>query len=158
MGFENLENNSFTTRLLVKLAQMLARDYQNRASEMTADELYEASDFLPTYNEDRDYSGKPAGYVCKSIDGVIMRLAEPSATFDLNDSKNGASQPMWGYIWSKDPKYAKTYVRSELTPYNAGDCCLWNDEVYISKIDENYHSPEEAPNDWKKNSQGENLG
>lgn len=156
MGIDQLIQDPFIAKFVTKLAQLLARDYQERASMMSPDELYEDSEFLPTYDESRDYSEKPAGYTCKSVDGTIMRLAESATTFDLGEDQK-TSKPMWGYIFSKNPKYAKPYVKSELCPYNMGDCCTWEGSIYISSIDENYNSPAEMPDDWAKFSPGESF-
>lgn len=145
-----IRQDSFTTKLLVKLAKMVAEDLQTKAPGMSVDELYENSDFLPTYSKDKNYSEKPSGYTCKTESGVIMRLTDPAMTLGLDTTEGATPGSMWQYIFSANPKYAKPYIHSELCPYNTGNCCIWKDGVYASTVDDNYESPDEAPDDWVK--------
>lgn len=154
---DEIEQDPFLKKLFLKLVKMVALDMQDKAPEMTADELYESEDFFPEWNpEIHNYLEKKAGYVCKSKKGNLVRLIQPY------DSKIYPQEPeelsaQWGFYWSKDPKRAKEFVKSATSPYNIGDCCKEGEQVYRSIMDNNTYAPSEYDRGWELVSEEELL-
>ena len=147
MNLTDLMEDPFAKKLLLGLTAMLARDIQNRASTMTAEELYANLEFIPVYNpEKHDYNGKPVGYVCRSEDDTILQLVGSSdyAATDLD----GEKKILWKHVWSKDPANARPFVASDVSPYMMGDCCLYEGRVYRCLNNGVTGSPEDTPEAW----------
>lgn len=151
MNLSDLPNNPFFIKFIEKTAHMLGEWYQQKAPSMTNDELYVDSEFFPIYNPDRDYSMKPDGYVCKSEDGIMMRLVRPASVGIMRIGASGeAALVNWKSCWSTDPILAHNFVSSEISPYNVDEVCLFNGYAYKSLVDNNTKSPFDAPDDWQK--------
>lgn len=150
MGFEDLQNDPFFVKFIQKVARMLGEKYQQDAPNMTADEIYEDHEFFPAFNPQRhNYKDKAAGYVCRSPRGNMVKLIQPY------DSDTYPQEPedlpaQWGFYWSNDPKYATEFVQLATSPYNIGNVCLFEGEVYRSTMDNNVHSPGDYPDGWEK--------
>lgn len=153
MTLDDLMQDPFSKQFICGLAGMLARDYQSRASKMTAEELYENSLFFPAYNPDKhDYSTKEPGYTCRTEDGIIMQLlnGQDYSVSTLNSDTEGVVQTpiLWRRIWSKKPELAKPFDDSGTSPYNMGDCCIFNGQIYRSLEDNNVSSPSDYSDGW----------
>lgn len=149
-------NDPFFEKIFMHLVRMAAEDFQKRAETMSAEELYENSDFFPAYNPDRhDYMQKPVGYTCRAEDGTIMQLMPSIATMALSDDTSGmgksraVAQPMWKRRWSRVAEYAKAFVSDPMSPYDTGMCCVWENAVYRSLEDDVIESPAEAETSWE---------
>lgn len=152
MSLLDLENDPFFQKFIQRMARMLGEWYQSKANSMTNDELYADSEFFPMYDEKRDYSEKPDGYVCRNTDGSMMRLTHNSVSdgIGLLSSSIPANSIMWKTCWSTDPKYSKEFVSSETSPYMRKECCIYEGVIYRSLRDQNTQSPLEAPDSWEK--------
>lgn len=154
---DELERNPMLKTLFLRLVKMVALDIQDKAPEMTNEEIFENEYFIPEWNpEVHNYLNKKAGYVCKSKKGNLVRLIQP---YDSNVYKEEPEDlpAQWGFYWSKDPKRAKDFVKSATSPYNIGDCCKENDIVYRSTMDNNVHAPSEYSQGWEAVPEGELL-
>ena len=134
--------------VLKKAARMAAKELQERSAEMTGTELYSEKDFIPAFNPERQYLTFPAGYVCKSAAGRVVKLLQPY------DSTAYPQQPeelpaQWGFVWSKEPKDALPYVAISTSPFMKEDCCTENGTVYRSLIDNNVWAPSDYPAGWE---------
>lgn len=129
-----------------------AETIQAKASNMTGTELYDEYAFIPSFYAacaKKNMLERKAGFVCRSPKGRVVSLIQPY------DSEIYKEEPedlpaMWRFKWSTNPMYALPYIKSAESPYDIGDCCIWNDEVYRSKINANVYSPEEYPDGWEK--------
>lgn len=147
---DELMNDPFFAKFISRVARMLALDYQQRAPQMTADEIYEDSEFFPKFDLTKhNYLEKKAGYVCQSPRGNMVRLLQPyDSTVYTSDPEELPAQ--WGFYWSKDPKKATEFMKLSTSPYSKGDCCIENGEVYRSTADNNVWSPSEYATYWEK--------
>lgn len=158
MGMNELLEDKFFVKFIQRTARMLGEWYQQKASTMTNDELYEESEFFPAYNADKDYSNKPDGYVCRAEDGTMMRLmhTELPSLYANNiklESIKGtdASSPIvWKICWSTDPKMAREFVSSEFSVYGKNECCIYNGDIYRCLSDKVIQCPMETPENWEK--------
>lgn len=156
MGLEDLMNEPFFLKFIKGLSKMFAEWLQDKAVNMSNDELYASSEFFPIYDPDRDYSEKTDGYVCRKDNGTIMRLVRSSKLDNISSGKAIMSVSddklnndlIWKCCWSTEPKYATIFESSEVSPYMQNECCYFNGVVYRSLKDQNTSSPEESPDDW----------
>lgn len=151
MNLQDLQNDPFFIKFLQRLARMLGEWYQEKAPSMTNDELYDDSEFIPMFNSERDYSEKQEGYVCKNADGTIMRLTSTdSMPMAVSDDDKVTSNSFFRKCWSKNPMLAKEYENSYTSPYNEGECCIFEGETYRATDNMVTESPIEDPSSWEK--------
>lgn len=152
MGIDDLMRDPFFIKFIQATARMLGEWYQTKAKTMTNDELYEAADFIPLYNPERDYSDKSAGYVCRKDDGTIMRLVKATESDGIGtlSSSTISGKIAWKNCWSTKPDRAKEFVGSNESPYAKDECCYYEGIVYRSIVDNNTRSPKDAPSNWEK--------
>jgi hypothetical protein len=79
----------------------------------------------------------------------VVKLIQP---YDSNIYKQEPEELVahWGFVWSNDPKHAKPFVAISTSPYNTGNCCTENGEVYRSAMEANVFAPSAYPNGWEK--------
>lgn len=133
---------------LKRAGRMVAKELQEKSSNMTGTELYEEKLFIPQFDPKRQYLNFKAGYVCKSDAGRIVKLLQPY------DSTIYTQQPeelpaQWGFYWSKNADEALPFVAISTSPFMIGDCCTENGNTYRSLIDNNTWSPSAYPNGWE---------
>lgn len=162
MDLMALQNDPFFVKFIQKTARMLGEWYQEKAPNMTNEELYADSEFFPAYNPDRDYSVKPAGYVCRAEDGTMMRLTRSSSlsvgkigSASLNstaatDATIDSMSFSWKRCWSTNPTNAKEFVSSIDSPYGKDECCTVDGVIYRSLKANNTTSPSDAPESWTR--------
>lgn len=147
---DEIENDPFLKQLFLKLVKIVALDCQEKAPDMSAEEIFENEDFFPAWNPDmHNYKDKKAGYVCKSPKGNLVRLIQPYDS-DIYPAEPEELAAQWGFYWSKDPKRAKAFVKSATSPYGIGDCCIENGVVYRSTMASNTFAPSEYSRGWKE--------
>jgi len=132
---------------LKRVGKIVAKDLQEKSSEMTGTELYEDKLFIPKFDPKRQYLNFQAGYICKSDAGRVVKLLQPY------DSSIFTQQPeelpaQWGFYWSQNPDEALPFAAISTSPYMTGDCCMIDDKVYRSTIDNNIWSPVDYPQGW----------
>lgn len=150
-AFEEIMSDPYLCSFFKGVARMLGEYYQTKVPEMSSDELYAISDFLPAYNTERhDYTQKPDGYTCRKEDGTIMTLIPSSMPLGDHAENGSISQPMWHCHWSTDPSKAKAFISDDISPYSKDECCFWDGKVFRSVVDDNCLSPEDAPNSWEE--------
>lgn len=143
-----MTNKELVLETLRRAGRTAARELQERSAGMTGNEFYKEKDFIPAFNPDRQYLNFTSGYICKSAAGRVVKLLQPY------DSTVYTQQPeelpaQWGFYWSTDPNEALPYVAISTSPYMTGDCCIENDVVYRSTIDNNVWSPSAYPAGWE---------
>lgn len=136
--------------------RLAAMEVQSKAPEMTGTELNAVDDRIPRFKEavkktnmlDR-HAGLTDGFVCKSTAGRVVRLIQnyDSTIFTAEPEELPAQ---YGFVWSNDPAKAKPFIAISTSPYMKGNCCTENDIPYISKFDNNVHSPSAYPDGWEK--------
>lgn len=128
-----------------------ALDLQSRSPEMTGTELYAEDGNIPSFlaaKATMNMLDRPAGFVCKSTAGRVVRLLQPynSDTYPQEPEELPAQ---WGFVWSDDPAKAKPFIAMSTSPYMAGNCCTENGITYRSTIDNNVWAPSAYPAGWE---------
>lgn len=151
MNLQDLQNDPSFIKFLQALARMLGEWYQEKAPSMSNDELYENSEFIPMFNIERDYSKKKEGYVCKDADGTIMRLTSiESLPVAIDSDSEVGNGKFWRKCWSKDPMKARPFVVDGTSPYNEGECCIFEGESYRAVDNMVVSSPADDSSSWEK--------
>lgn len=129
-----------------------ALSVQTKASSMTGTELYAAKANIPDFKESvavKSMLNRSAGFVCKSSAGRMVRLLQPydSSVYTQEPEELPAQ---WGFAWSTDPDEALEFISLSTSPYNTGDCCIFNEKIYRSIHDNNTWSPSDYPTWWEE--------
>lgn len=135
--------------------RMAAMELQERSAELTGTEINAADDRIPrftaavqTMNMLQRKAGKTDGFICVSCAGRVVRLLQNyDSSIYTEEPEELTAQ--WGFVWSKDPAKAKPFIKSAESPYMTGDCCVFEDTVYRSTMDNNVFSPSEYPKGWE---------
>lgn len=139
-------------RIMYDEGRRQALDLQSRSPEMTGTELYAEDGNIPSFlaaKATMNMLDRPAGFVCKSTAGRVVRLLQPynSDTYPQEPEELPAQ---WGFAWSTDPAKALPFVAMSTSPYNKGDCCTEGSKVYRSTLDNNVWSPSAYPQGWEE--------
>ena len=134
--------------------RMAAMEVQERSPNMTGTELNAVDDRIPQFNEavkrmnmlDR-HAGMTDGFVCKSSAGRVVRLIQ-NYNSDVFTGEPEELPAQWGFVWSQDPAKALPFIALSTSPYNTGDCCTENGNIYRSKMDYNTHAPSAYHQGW----------
>lgn len=138
--------------LMKKVGKLIAKEIQEKSEEITNQELYENEIYIPDFVSAITKSNmleRPIGFVCKSSAGMVVKLRQNyDSTIYTQEPEELPAQ--WRFVWSKNPKHALPFLKSAENPYDVGECCIWNDEVYASTIPANTYTPDEYPMGWRK--------
>ena len=128
-----------------------AESLQERSGTMDGTAL-NAEDFsIPAFTEAvraKNMLNRPIGFVCKSSTGRVVRLIQPyDSTVYTAEPEELPAQ--FGFVWSKDPAKALSFIALSTSPYMIGDCCIENGAVYRSTMDGNIYAPSAYPQGWE---------
>lgn len=129
-----------------------AQALQGKAASMGGTELNGETHKIPDFQaakKVKNMLNRPVGFVCKSTAGRVVKLLQ------VYDSDTYPGEPeelpaQWAFVWSDDPANALPFVAISTSPYMKGNCCMENNIVYRSKIDNNVHAPSAWPEGWEE--------
>jgi hypothetical protein len=128
-----------------------ALSLQSRVGEMTGTELNAETNVIPSFKKALEVMNmleRPIGFVCKSSAGRVVKLVQPyDSTIYTAEPEELTAQ--WGFKWSTDPAKALPFVAISTSPYMIGDCCIENEIVYRSLIDNNTFNPSTYSLGWE---------
>ena len=131
--------------------RVAAMEVQERSPNMTGTELYAVDDRIPQFKkavEKMNMLYRPAGFVCKSSAGRVVKLLQPyDSSIYTQEPEDLPAQ--YGFVWSDDPAKALPFVAISTSPYMKGNCCTENDTTYRSTIDNNVWAPSAYPQGWE---------
>ena len=131
--------------------RVAAMEVQERSPNMTGTELYAVDDRIPQFKkavEKMNMLYRPAGFVCKSSAGRVVKLLQPyDSSIYTQEPEDLPAQ--YGFVWSDDPANALPFVAISTSPYMKGNCCTENDTTYRSTIDNNVWAPSAYPQGWE---------
>lgn len=129
-----------------------AEALQLAAPEMDGTSLNGAAEVIPMFSaavKVRNMLERPAGFVCISDAGRVVRLLQPYDS-DIFTQQPEMLPAQWGFVWSKDPAHARPFVALSTSPYNLDEVCSWGAEIYASTLNGNVWSPADYPQGWRK--------
>jgi len=136
---------------LRRMGKTIAAELQERAPLMTGTELYAEEDYIPSFTAAAaklNMLERPVGFLCRSSAGRVVRLVQQydSAIYTQEPEELPAQ---WGFYWSSDPAKATDFMSISTSPYNTGDCCLYEGHVWRSGMDGNVWAPGTTGVDWE---------
>ena len=151
-----MTNKEIVLETMKRSGKLVAQSVQTRSAEMTGTELNAESTYIPDFkiscekmNMLNRKAGRTDGFVCKSSAGRVVRLLQNyDSTIYTQEPEELPAQ--WGFVWSDDPAHAKPFVAISTSPYMKGNCCIENDEVFRSTMNNNVHAPSAYPQGWEK--------
>lgn len=147
-----MTNFDLVLNSMKKVGKIIAQNLQEKADTMTGTELNSEADFIPSFTAavaKKNMLERPIGFVCKSTEGRVVKLLQPyDSTIYTSEPEELPAQ--WGFYWSKNPEDALPFVAVATSPYMIGDCCVEEDIVYRSLIDNNTWKPSEYAQGWEE--------
>ena len=147
-----MTNKELVLETLRRSGKLIAQSVQSKSAEMTGTELNEEKNYIPSFMEawkKTNMLNRPVGFVCRSSEGRVVKLLQVyDSTIYTDEPERLPAQ--WGFVWSDNPKHALPFVALSTSPYMVGNCCIENEKVYRSKIDNNVHSPSAYPDGWEE--------
>lgn len=143
-------NKTFVLEKMKEIGLQAATKLQEQAPDLSGTQIIDRETDIPDFDPKRQYLNWPVGSVVRDDDQVWQLLQPYDSTIYTDRPKNLRAQ--WGLCHTKNPKRAKPYVEAQGTSgaYMKDECCVQNDVVYISTIDNNVWPPDQYPAGWKK--------
>ena len=137
-----------------ELVLQVLQDY-SRDKAAALQKVYAQEQYIPDFQAAKAAQNmlqRPAGFVCRSTAGRVVRLLQPYDSTIYTDEPE-ALPAQWGFVWSTDPYKALPFVAMSTSPYNTGDCCTYPaedgvDHVYRSGQDGNVWPPRTVNIKW----------
>lgn len=144
-----MNNKDFVVNTLKQIGFKIAQELQSNIPDMEATDIIEQEEYLPRFDNTKQYLNFNAGYTCFSAKGNVVRLLQPydSLTYPQEPEELPAQ---WRFVWSTDPGKALPFLSLSTSPYAKGDCCTAGGKTWRSKIDTNTWSPETNPEFWEE--------
>lgn len=146
-----MTNKEYVLETMRRSGKLAAQDVQNRVAEMTGTALNAEKAYIPDFTaacKKENMLNRSVGFVCKSSAGRVVKLLQ------VYDSTVYTQEPeelpaQWGFVWSQNSEDAQPFVAMSTSPYAKGDCCIENETVYRSLIDNNVWAPSAYPQGWE---------
>lgn len=146
-----MTNKELVLDTLRRSGKLIAVDLQNRSADMTGTELNAEASYIPEFQtsvKKRNMLDRPAGFVCRSSAGRVVKLLQPyDSTIYTQEPEDLPAQ--WGFVWSDDPAHARPFVAISTSPYKTGNVCEEGGTVYRSRMDGNVWAPSAYPDGWE---------
>lgn len=137
-------------KIMYEEGRRQAQALQEQAPGMTGTELNAEDDKIPAFRESvkvMNMLDRPVGFVCRSSAGRVVKLLQPyDSSIFTQEPEDLPAQ--FGFVWSQDPAKARPFVALSTSPYNTGDCCSENEQVFRSAMDGNVWAPSAYPAGW----------
>lgn len=148
-----MESKAFVLEKMREIGLEAAAKLQKEAANLTGTEIIDRESDIPDFDASKQYLNWLAGMAVRD-DGQVWQLLQPYDSTVYTD-KPANLRAQWGLCHTKNPAKAKPYVEPQGTSgmYMKDECCVQNDVVYISLIDNNVWAPESYPDGWKKHEE-----
>ena len=124
---------------------------QEKSFEMSDTELNAEDNNIPEFifaKATTNMLERPVGFICKSSAGRVVKLLQPYDS-EIYTAEPEELSAQWGFAWSTDPAKAKPFIALATSPYMKDDCCIENDKIYRSLIDNNTFAPSSYAFGWE---------
>lgn len=138
-----MTDKEYVLETMKRSGKLAAQAVQEKADTMTGTELNAEDSYIPSFQAAKARKNmleRPVGFVCKSSAGRVVKLLQPydSNTFPAEPEELPAQ---WGFVWSTDPAKARPFIALSTSPYNRGECCSHEGQVWRSGQDGNVWAP-----------------
>lgn len=146
-----MTNKELVLETMKRSGKLIAKSIQEKSETMTGTELNAETAYIPDFTAavaKMNMLERPVGFVCKSSEGRVVKLLQ------VYDSTVFTGEPeelpaQWGFVWSKNPEHALPFIALSTSPYMKGDVCLYEEQVWVSTIDNNVWTPTDYPAGWQ---------
>lgn len=145
-----MESKTFVLEKMKEIGLKAATALQEQAPDLTETQIIDREADIPEFDPAVQYLNWTAKAVVRDNDQVWQLLQPYDSTVYTDRPENLRAQ--WSLCHTKNPKKAKPYVEPQGTSgmYMKDECCVQNDNIYVSTIDNNVWPPDQYPEGWKK--------
>ena len=145
-----MESKTFVLEKMKAIGLQAATALQEQALDLTGTQIIDREADIPEFDPAVQYLNWTAKAVVRDNDQVWQLLQPYDSTVYTDRPENLRAQ--WGLCHTKNPKKTKPYVEPQGTSgvYMKDECCVQNDVIYVSTIDNNVWPPDQYPAGWKK--------
>jgi len=129
-----------------------ALNFQVRSTLMDGTAMYAEEQLIPTFEAAKNVENmidRPINFVCITKAGHVVKLLQPYDS-DIYTAEPEELSAQWGFVWSTDPAKARPFISISTSPYMIGDCCIENEKIYRSILDNNVWAPSGYPQGWEE--------
>lgn len=145
-------DKAYTLNMLREKGKSDAEKLQVEAATgvVTQTEIIRRESAVPEFDPQKDYTSWPVNAPV-SDEGQVWLLLQPYNAANYT-GRPSTLRALWGLAHTTDVALAKPYVAPYGTSgmYMIGECCLWEEAVYISTTDNNVWTPTDYPQGWSK--------
>ena len=135
-----------------KMAALAAKDLRDRAPGMTGTEIIAEEDYIPFWNENKDYSNVAIGSPVKD-EGQVYALLQPHNASYYPGARPKDLAALWRVKHTTDPAKAKPWVKPTSTSdmYLKDECMIWTDDTVKRCVLDagTIYSPDEYAPAWE---------
>ena len=145
-----MESKTFVLEKMKEIGLKAATALQEQAPDLTETQIIDREADIPEFDPAVQYVNWTAKAVVRDNDQVWQLLQPYDSTVYTDRPENLRAQ--WSLCHTKNPKKAKPYVEPQGTSgmYMKDECCVQNDNIYVSTVDNNVWPPDQYPAGWKK--------
>ncbi len=145
-----MESKTFVLEKMKEIGLKAATALQEQAPDLTETQIIDREADIPEFDPAAQYLNWTAKSVVRDNNQVWSLLQPYDSTVYTDHPENLRAQ--WGLCHTKNPKKAKSYVEPQGTSgmYMKDECCVQNDVIYVSTIDNNVWPPDQYPAGWKE--------
>lgn len=145
-----MESKTFVLEKMKAIGLQAATALQEQALDLTGTQIIDREADIPEFDPAVQYLNWTAKSVVRD-NNQVWSLLQPYDSITHTERPENA-RDRWGLCHTKNPKNAKPYVEPQGTSgmYMKDECCVQNDVVYISLIDNNVWPPDQYPAGWKE--------
>lgn len=127
-----------------------ALNLAGRAHEMDGTGLIAEQGHIPAWDEKATYTIDHIGFPVQD-EGQVYTILQPHTPAHNPGFRPKDLPAIYSIKHTTDPRMAKPYMAPHGTSgmYMKGECCIENDAVYRSTIDNNVYAPSAYPAGWE---------
>ena len=131
-----------------------ALDLRSRSADMDGTQIIAEELKIPTFDPTKDYLSWSVGSPVKELlDGEyqVFKLLQPHNASHYTGTPS-TLPALWSICHTTDPYKAKPYLAPNGTSgmYMKDECCIENNEVFRSLVDDNVYAPSAYLDNWER--------
>lgn len=145
-----MESKKYVLSKMKEIGLQSAEEFQAEAVSLDGTAIIDKENDIPDFNPEVQYLNWSKGE-CVRDNNQVWQLIQPYDSTIYKDRPEDL-RAQWGLCHTKDPNKAKPYIApmGQSGMYMKDECCLENEKVYRSKIDNNVWKPTEYPTGWEE--------
>lgn len=144
-----MESKEFVLSKMKEVGLNSAIEFQKEAPNLNGTEIIDKENSIPDFNPElHQYLNWQKGQ-CVRDNGQVWQLIQPYDSAIYKDRPEDL-RSQWSLCHTKDPTKAKPYVApmGQSGMYMKDECCVENNKIFQSLIDNNVWNPTSYPIGW----------